>query len=124
MSDKDALQIAGRELLDRIAAVMAKVDWAGFLELADMLPRARHTFVTGAGRSGLVARSFGMRLMHAGLPAFVPGETITPASGSTTFLARARRRFMVWPPFRFHLLRPAAGRGRACCGRPDRRLPG
>jgi len=50
------------------------------VELSKMLPRARHTFVTGAGRSGLVARSFGMRLMHAGLPAFIPGETITPAT--------------------------------------------
>jgi 6-phospho-3-hexuloisomerase len=50
------------------------------------LPRARRTFVTGAGRSGLVARSFGMRLMHAGLPTFVPGETITPAAGAGDLL--------------------------------------
>jgi len=81
MSDKVALKVAGQDLLDRIAAVMDQVDWAGFLELADMLPRARRTFVMGAGRSGLVARSFGMRLMHTGLPVFVPGETITPATG-------------------------------------------
>jgi len=81
MSDKDALKAAGQELLHRIGAVMTKVDWASFLELADVLGRARRTFVTGAGRSGLVARSFGMRLMHAGLPAFIPGETITPAAG-------------------------------------------
>jgi 6-phospho 3-hexuloisomerase len=59
---------------------MEKVDWASFLGLAEMLPRAKRTFVTGAGRSGLVARSFGMRLMHAGLPAFIPGETIAPAA--------------------------------------------
>ena len=81
MPDKESLRRAGRELLDRIEAVMAEVDWASFMELARMLPRARRTFVTGAGRSGLVARSFGMRLMHAGLPVFVPGETITPAAG-------------------------------------------
>ena len=86
MSDKDAVRVAGQELLDRIADVMQRVDWASFLELADMLPRARRTFVTGAGRSGLVARSFGMRLMHAGLPAFVPGETITPAAGEGDLL--------------------------------------
>ena len=81
MSDRDSVKVAGQELLSRIAEVMDKVEWASFLALADMLPRARRTFVTGAGRSGLVARSFGMRLMHAGLPAFVPGETITPAAG-------------------------------------------
>jgi 6-phospho-3-hexuloisomerase len=86
MSDKDTVRVAGQELLDRIAEVMRRADWAGFLELADMLPRARRTFVTGAGRSGLVARSFGMRLMHAGLPAFVPGETITPAAGAGDLL--------------------------------------
>ena len=86
MSDKDAVQIAGQELLAKIAGVMNRVDWASFLDLADMLPRARRTFVTGAGRSGLVARSFGMRLMHAGLPAFVPGETNTPAAGEEDLL--------------------------------------
>jgi 6-phospho-3-hexuloisomerase len=80
MSNKDAIKIAGQELLARIDAVMRDVDWDSFLELADMLPRVRRTFVVGAGRSGLVARSFGMRLMHAGLPAYIPGETITPAA--------------------------------------------
>lgn len=81
MSDRDAVKIAGLEILDRIRDVMQKVDWTTFVELADMLPRARQTFVMGAGRSGLVARSFGMRLMHAGLPAYIPLETITPATG-------------------------------------------
>lgn len=85
-SDKDALRIAGRELLTQIAGVMDKVDWNSFVELADMLPRARRTFVTGAGRSGLVARSFGMRLMHAGLRAYIPGETITPPAGEGDLL--------------------------------------
>ena len=86
MSDRDTVKIAGQQLLDRIAAVMQKVDWTDFLDLANRLPRARRTFVTGAGRSGLVARSFGMRLMHAGLPAFIPGETITPATGAGDLL--------------------------------------
>ena len=81
MSDKQTIQAAGQDLLRRVAAVMDQVDWASFLELADMLPRARQIFVTGAGRSGLVARSFGMRLMHAGLRAFIPGETITASIG-------------------------------------------
>ncbi len=81
MSDRDIAKVAGRDLLDRVASVMDNADWAGFLELADMVSHAHRTFVTGAGRSGLVAKSFGMRLMHAGLPAFIPGETVTPAAG-------------------------------------------
>ena len=86
MPDRKAIMAAGRDLVHRIQAVMDKVDWGSFMALADMLPRARRTFVTGAGRSGLVARSFGMRLMHAGLPAFIPGETITPATGKGDLL--------------------------------------
>jgi len=86
LQDKDAVRAAGRSLLDHIGRVMNQADWTGFVELADMLPQAGRTFVTGAGRSGLVARSFGMRLMHAGLPAFIPGETATPAAGSGDLL--------------------------------------
>ncbi|MFP3938308.1 MAG: SIS domain-containing protein [Phycisphaerae bacterium] len=77
----DALKQAGRDLLDRIETVMEEVDWGRIVELAQVLPTVRRTFLTGAGRSGLVARSFGMRLMHAGIPAYIPGETITPATG-------------------------------------------
>ncbi len=38
--------------------------------------------VVGAGRSGLVARAFAMRLMHLGFRTHVLGETITPAVGT------------------------------------------
>jgi len=40
---------------------------------------ARRIYVMGAGRSGLVAKAFAMRLMHLGFSSFVVGETITPA---------------------------------------------
>lgn len=40
---------------------------------------ADRIYVMGAGRSGLVAKAFAMRLMHLGLTAYVVGETITPA---------------------------------------------
>jgi len=40
---------------------------------------AKRIYVMGAGRSGLVAKSFAMRLMHAGFTSYVVGETITPA---------------------------------------------
>lgn len=86
MPDDGKLRAAGKDIVAKISAVMEKVDWASFTDLAHMLPRARHTFVTGAGRSGLVARGFGMRLMHAGLSAFIPGETITPATGAGDLL--------------------------------------
>jgi len=40
---------------------------------------ANRVYVMGAGRSGLVARAFAMRLMHLGLTSYVVGETVTPA---------------------------------------------
>ena len=43
------------------------------------LLNAKRIYVIGAGRSGLVAKAFAMRLMHLGFHAYVVGETITPA---------------------------------------------
>lgn len=48
-------------------------------KFADMLNSANRIFVMGAGRSGLVAKSFAMRLMHIGYVVYVVGEIVTPA---------------------------------------------
>lgn len=47
--------------------------------LTDAASKSSKVLVTGAGRSGLVARAFAMRLMHLGFNVYVVGETITPA---------------------------------------------
>ena len=41
---------------------------------------ARQVFLTGEGRSGLIARGFAMRLAQLGMAAHVAGETATPAA--------------------------------------------
>lgn len=41
--------------------------------------RAKRIYVAGAGRSGLIARAFAMRLLHLGYEVYVVGETVTPA---------------------------------------------
>lgn len=46
------------------------------LESLDAAPRV---FTVGAGRSGLVARAFAMRLAQMGIPAHVAGEATAPA---------------------------------------------
>ena len=51
-------------------------DVANFIEI---ITSANNIFVTGAGRSGLAAKAFAMRLMHLGLSSYVVGETISPA---------------------------------------------
>ncbi len=42
------------------------------------LLNSKQVFVTGAGRSGLIARAFAMRLMHLNVHVHVIGETVTP----------------------------------------------
>lgn len=39
---------------------------------------SKRIYVAGAGRSGFIAKAFGMRLMHLGYDSYVVGETITP----------------------------------------------
>ncbi len=48
----------------------------GFIE---EILQAKRVYTMGAGRSGLVAKAFAMRLMHLGFTSYVVGETITPA---------------------------------------------
>ncbi len=68
-------------LADAVRENVSRVDGDGLSRLVDEIERARRVFVAGAGRSGLVARAFAMRLMHLGLQVYVVGETITPAIG-------------------------------------------
>jgi len=49
--------------------------------LLDNLNCGRKILIVGAGRSGLAAKAFAMRLMHLGFNVYVFGETITPAMG-------------------------------------------
>ena len=63
------------ELRDTLAALDdAQVD-----ALAQMVVDAKRVFLSGAGRSLLMAKCCAMRLMQLGLTAFVVGETTTPA---------------------------------------------
>ncbi len=59
-----------------IANIISDEDVEKFIQ---ELLRAKRIYVMGAGRSGLVAKAFAMRLMHLGFSAFVVGETITPS---------------------------------------------
>ena len=53
---------------------LVEEDIANFIEI---ITTADNIFVTGAGRSGLAAKAFAMRLMHLGLSSYVVGETNT-----------------------------------------------
>lgn len=46
--------------------------------MIEALEGADEIFVSGAGRSGFMARAFTMRLMHMGRKVYLVGETVTP----------------------------------------------
>jgi 6-phospho-3-hexuloisomerase len=60
-------------------AVINQADEGELTRLSDAIGRANRIFVLGEGRSGLVMQMLAVRLMHLGTPAFVVGETTTPA---------------------------------------------
>lgn len=45
---------------------------------SDRILKSRAVFVLGAGRSGLLARCFAMRLCHLGLSAHIAGDALAP----------------------------------------------
>lgn len=70
---------------DYVKAIIAELDHAtsqnqaeGIEDLISTIMSSEKVFVSGAGRSGLMGKSFAMRLMHMGINAFVTGETVTP----------------------------------------------
>jgi len=66
-------------MASKIRAIAGKISDDDVEKFMAELLKARRVYVIGAGRSGLVAKAFAMRLMHLGLHAYVVGETITPA---------------------------------------------
>ena len=62
-----------------LAKVMAEVRPQEVEALEKILLGSRRIFVTGLGRTGLMARGFAMRLMHLGRRVYHVGDVITPA---------------------------------------------
>lgn len=68
-----------KAILDNIESAQDYLDEEAIEKFEDIIISSKNIFVTGAGRSGLAAKAFAMRLMHLGLSAYVVGETISPA---------------------------------------------
>jgi 6-phospho 3-hexuloisomerase len=70
---------AMREIIDQVQKASDELDSKQVNGFIKVLRDSKRIFVIGAGRSGIVARAFAMRLMHLGFDTHVIGETITPA---------------------------------------------
>lgn len=79
----DCPSIADLMLLmtSRLEETARAIDQESAVQFLDEILNAKRIYLAGAGRSGLVARAFGQRLMHLGFESYVIGETITPAFG-------------------------------------------
>jgi 6-phospho-3-hexuloisomerase len=66
-------------ILDNIVNAVDYLEEDIIEQFEDIIIASKNVFVTGAGRSGLAAKAFAMRLMHLGISAYVVGETISPA---------------------------------------------
>ncbi|MDO4679720.1 MAG: 6-phospho-3-hexuloisomerase [Aerococcus sp.] len=67
------------EVVKEINTVMGMVNTEELSEAEALIQKDKRIFVLGAGRSGLMAKSFAMRLMHIGYTVYVIGETISPS---------------------------------------------
>ncbi|MDI6819801.1 MAG: 6-phospho-3-hexuloisomerase [Candidatus Hodarchaeaceae archaeon] len=86
MREMREIQRAMREIAEQMTDVSKALDGKQVKDFVQALLRAKRVFVIGAGRSGLVAKAFAMRMMHLGLDTYVVGETITPALRSGDML--------------------------------------
>jgi len=68
-----------RLMAARIITIANEISDEEIEALISEILNANRVYTMGAGRSGLVAKAFAMRLMHLGFTAYVVGETVTPA---------------------------------------------
>ena len=65
-------------LVREIVRVTKKIKQPDLVSFVDQVQKAQKVYVTGEGRSGLVAKSFAVRLARLGKMVYVVGETVTP----------------------------------------------
>lgn len=66
-------------ILDNIRNAEEYLDPEVIDKFLNIIIESKNVFLIGAGRSGLAAKAFAMRLMHLGISSYVVGETISPA---------------------------------------------
>ena len=65
-------------IINEIDYVLDGIKEEEFKRFIVAINSSKNIFVTGQGRSGLVARTFAMRLTHIGFSCHVVGDTTTP----------------------------------------------
>ena len=80
---EECARSAMKAIAANVQTIADEIDYAEVHSLISDIVSAhqnnKRVFVMGAGRSGLAAKAFAMRLMHLGFNVYVVGETVTPA---------------------------------------------
>ncbi len=79
VNDCEEVLSSMRLIIETLKEVIDKLDSEAIKAMLQKTVDGNQVFVMGAGRSGLVAKAFAMRLMHLGFSVYVVGETTTPA---------------------------------------------
>lgn len=75
-----------RTLLKEIAEVLSKVGEETGRRFRREIVRARRIYITGVGRSAIMVKAFGQRLMHLGFEVHCADEITAPAIGKGDLL--------------------------------------
>lgn len=78
----EVLRDAASIIITHVKKVIEELNQEEVENLIQAILNSERVFLYGAGRSGLVAKAFAMRLMHLGINVYVVGEIITPAIGN------------------------------------------
>ncbi|HEU12590.1 MAG: SIS domain-containing protein [Thermoplasmata archaeon] len=65
-------------ILAQVGDLLNTIDDESIRKSIEMMLNSKKIFIYGAGRSGIIGKSFAMRLVQLGLTAYFIGETITP----------------------------------------------
>ena len=76
-------------VIEELRRTLTAVSYEQQEQLAAEIQKANRVFVAGAGRSGMMARCFAMRLMHMGITAYMVGEVVTPSIAAGDLLVIA-----------------------------------
>lgn len=74
------------EIIEEVKETGSKVSDQEAQQLLEAIEEARHIFVAGAGRSGLMIRGFANRLLHLGFSVSIVGEISSPHTQASDLL--------------------------------------
>jgi len=68
------------QILEEISQVLPQLEDKDSKKFCAELKRAKRVYITGVGRSGLVVKAFGQRLMHIGMEVHLADEITAPGA--------------------------------------------